>query len=82
MATAKTATAEPKAATRLHIQDRVQILRTDAHERRGIAGKTGTVVSFANYTDADGRWQLCNVKCDVTDQVIRGVASRSLARLA
>jgi len=68
-------------STRLHIQDRVQILRTDAHERRGIAGKTGTVVSFANYTDADGQWQLCNVKCDVTDQVIRGVASRSLKRL-
>lgn len=79
MATAKTA--ESKAATQLHIQDRVRILRTDAHMKRGIAGKTGTVVSFASYTDADGRWQLCNVKCDVTDQVIRGVASRSLARL-
>jgi len=77
------ATAESKTAphTQLHIQDRVQILPTDAHKLRGIAGKTGAVVSFANYTDADGQWQLCNVKCDVTDQVIRGVASRSLKRL-
>lgn len=68
-------------APRLLIQDRVRIMHTEANELRGIHNKTGIVVSFANYRDAEGLWQLCNIKCDVTDQVIRGVSSRSIMRV-